>query len=401
MRKTFKLTLISIFVILVVTACNLPGGKDNGGNTGAATPDLVNTAAAQTIEAVKTELAIESTAPAQPTLAPTWTPMGGEEGSTDQATQAASEPTNTPLPTSTPLPTWTPIPPATNTPEPVCNAMQFVRDVTVPDDTWMQPNQEFTKIWEVKNVGACTCDAGYSIVFGEEGNSMGAPASQGISNAPIKPGETLKIAINFKAPSTDNDYSGTWKLRSTSGQEFGRFIVKVVVDGNHNEFIFTDYACSAEYSNTAGILPCPMDKKTTLGYAYVEENPVYETGYQDDEDALIMVPRDIENGLMTAEFFMIRMPSSTANFRSIIGCTKDKTNCDTIMRVYYQINGEATRTMIGQWDEKFDNTIRTVDIDLAPYTLEGKLVSFTLEVSADGQPTDDEVFWLLPRIVVP
>ncbi|MCD4751513.1 MAG: hypothetical protein K8R40_00395 [Anaerolineaceae bacterium] len=400
MRRTFKVVFISLLAVIFISACSLPGLGNQNGGSGVATPDLVNTAAAQTIEVVKTELAKEATAPVQPTLAPTWTSEVDDVLETETAaTEAAEE--ITPLPTNSPMPTWTPIPAATNTPEPVCNEMQFIKDVTIPDGTWMQPNQTFTKIWEVKNVGACTWDAGYAVVFGDEGNAMGAPVSQGISDAPIEPGETLKIAINFTAPSSDGLYKGVWRLRSTSSNEFGRFTVNINADGNPDEFIFTNYACSAEYSNTAGILPCPSDKKGNIGYAYVTDKPIFETGYQDDEDALIMVPRDIENGKLSAEFFMNRMPSASAHFKTIIGCTADHPSCDTIMRVYYQIDGDATRHMIGEWDEKYDDAVNPIDIDLTPFGLENKLVRFTLEVHADGQPDDDEVFWFLPRIVVP
>lgn len=391
MRKIFQIVIAAVVLMLAVAACNFPGSKDR--EQAAATPDLINTAAALTVQAVQTELAMDPTQMGQPTLAPTWTPGG--------PTATVGQPTNTPLPTWTPIPSATPLPLPTNTPYVPCNQMAFVRDYTVPDGTWMQPKQRFTKIWEVKNTGTCTWDAAYSIVFANDGNSMGAPASQTISDAPIAPGGVLKIALVFTAPSSDGDYYGKWRLRSTSGEEFGSFTVKIDVDGNSGDYYFADKYCSAAYSSTAGILPCPGDMGSSAGYVYTTKKPVFENGYQDDENTIVMAPRNKDNDELRADFYMIRMPDTAAHFKAMIGCMDQKPSCDVYMTLRYRIDGENTENQIGVWDERFDGALTTIDIDLAPYALEGKLVHWTLTVNADGPAKDDLVFWLNPRIDVP
>ena len=36
-----------------------------------------------------------------------------------------------------------------------CNQFSFVRDLSIPDGSYMKPNERFTKIWQVQNTGSC------------------------------------------------------------------------------------------------------------------------------------------------------------------------------------------------------------------------------------------------------
>jgi hypothetical protein len=105
--------------------------------------------------------------------------------------------------------------------------MSFVSDVTVPDGTDMDPGEEFTKTWRLKNSGACTWSTSYSTVF-SSGNSMSGPANQAFT-ASIAPNSTVDISIAMKAPSTAGKYTGYWVLRNASGQNFGSFYVEIDV----------------------------------------------------------------------------------------------------------------------------------------------------------------------------
>src|SRR5688572_18810473 len=107
---------ISILIpVLLISACNLPGG------TPPDTEGLIFTQAAQTVTAA---------AGAQPTV------------------------------TFTPIATIAVLSTATNTPVP-CNQASFVSDVTIPDNTSITVNDGFTKTWKLKNVGSCTWTSGY------------------------------------------------------------------------------------------------------------------------------------------------------------------------------------------------------------------------------------------------
>lgn len=376
-----KILFLGIILTLALTACNFPGYQQPG-EQGVPTVDLVNTAAALTVEALQTEMASENGQVDQPTLAPTWTL---------EATQTPTES----VPTQTPQPTNTPYPTATNTPQLPCNVMSLVRDYTIPDETTIHPGVKYTKVWQVKNVGRCTWDTGYSIIF-SEGNSMEGPASQGLSEA-VAPGETTLLVLELRAPSAEDEYRGTWRLRSTSGEEFGKFWSEIDVDVNSGAYIFSDYLCAAEWRNDVGILPCPGDKDSKNGYAYINTDPRFETGYKDDEDAIIMSPRKVDDGKLYGNFFKFKLPDNP-HFRTIVGCTYDKPNCEVKVTIKYRIEGEETDQVLTEFYEETDDAVTNVDIDLGALGLSSKVVAFKFTVSAHGSSNDDEIFMLVPQV---
>lgn len=410
--KTLKKFIWLIPILAILTACNLGQAINPDTPFTPTTPNLVQTAAAATVAAIHTEQAsdnidnpvelipTDTVEPGQPTS----TPASSQPTNTPQVEPTATEqvpPTSTPWPTYTPLPTYTPYPTATFTPTAPCNQMKFIKDVTIPDGTWMRPGQGFTKIWEIQNTGSCEWDSTYSIVWGDSGNQMGASSSKALPQVPVKPGEKIKVAIAFTAPNTTGEYSGVWKLQPAGGNKFGTMTVNIDVDGNGDTIKFTDLLCSAEWRSDAGILPCPNEKNNPNGAMYIDETPTFETGYTDDEKAIIFRPEQEDKGEIQGKFFYVKMPSSTANFRTILGCTKDKTNCDVDVFIYYRIKGSDTSILLGSWDERFDDSIQTIDIDLSGKSLEDKEVEFTFIVKAQGPYADAEVFMLMPRIVIP
>src|SRR5512138_2778546 len=120
MKRRIHVLNILIIMTMLLGACNLPRGES--------TEDASNTAAAETVQAFLTTTA----RPVTPTVTLTRIPI------------------NPSTPTIAPA---TLQPPASATS--ICDAMQFVADVTIPDGTVMTPNQAFTKTWRVKNVGTC------------------------------------------------------------------------------------------------------------------------------------------------------------------------------------------------------------------------------------------------------
>jgi len=154
-------------------------------------------------------------------------------------TQTALAPTATPAGSATAGPTFTPIatqtlgPTATNTSAPVvCNRASFVQDVTVPDNTAFDPNENFTKTWRLRNVGSCTWTSGYSLVF-DSGDLMGGPASQQLTNGTVAPNQTIDVSVDLKAPASNGTYKGNWRLREPGGTLFalstGPFWVQIKV----------------------------------------------------------------------------------------------------------------------------------------------------------------------------
>jgi len=99
-------------------------------------------------------------------------------------------------------------------------AATFISDVTYPDGSQVSPGLNFTKTWRIKNVGTCTWNADYQLMF-DSGEMMGGSASQQLTSVHIPPGETLDISINLVAPETTGTYRGNWKLRAPNGDVFG------------------------------------------------------------------------------------------------------------------------------------------------------------------------------------
>lgn len=207
-----SLSLILLSLALTLSSCNMPG------MAGDIPPTLNVTEAYQTVEAHLTEAAL---------LTPSATP-----------TPPASD---TPTPTAevTAAATGTPVPSATlASPASTCDLIAPGNpiDVTVPDDTVMQPGQVFTKIWRLKNAGTCTWTKAYTMAL-FSGEPMSAPQSVPLPKE-VPPGQEVDIAVDLVAPTTPGTYQGNWKLRNASGVWFGigpnggsPFWVKIIVSG--------------------------------------------------------------------------------------------------------------------------------------------------------------------------
>ena len=128
---------------------------------------------------------------------------------------------------SQPLPTP---PPSASTPAPPqipCDSMTYVADLTVPDGTYMNPGQNFTKTWRIKNTGSCTWNSSYKFVF-VQGNSMGGQP-QSIQGT-VAPNQNYDMSVSMQAPTTPGTYAGWWQMMNAQGTPFGtRVWVEIVV----------------------------------------------------------------------------------------------------------------------------------------------------------------------------
>jgi hypothetical protein len=103
----------------------------------------------------------------------------------------------------------------------------YVADVTVPDDTEMDPDEDFTKTWRLRNSGTCEWSADYRLVF-VSGDQMGAPASVPVPATAA--GATVDVSIQMTAPSDPGTYRGNWRMQSDEGTVFGSQVyVRIVV----------------------------------------------------------------------------------------------------------------------------------------------------------------------------
>lgn len=176
---------------------------------------------------------------------------GADLSLTAAAGNAATEmvPTNTltktPAPSKTPIPEPTAtIPTATvtetlsalaimETGSPLgCDVVAFLADVTILDNTTLDPGQKFTKTWRLQNDGSCTWDTDYTIYY-YSGEKMSGPSSQRMVSVSVPPGKTIEVSIDLIAPKEAGKYKGYWAFKNAGGHHFGisenRFPIYVLI----------------------------------------------------------------------------------------------------------------------------------------------------------------------------
>jgi hypothetical protein len=114
----------------------------------------------------------------------------------------------------TPLPTLLP----TTSPQECVSDLNFVDDVTIPDNTFVTYGSNMDKQWLVENTGTCHWDAAYRIRH-LGGAILGAPEE--VMLYPAKSGTQATIQIVFTAPFTDGVYESAWQAYDPQGNPFG------------------------------------------------------------------------------------------------------------------------------------------------------------------------------------
>ncbi len=117
-------------------------------------------------------------------------------------------------------PTSKPTATLTKPPSGCTNEAGFVADVTIPDDTSLQPGTTFKKTWRLKNIGTCTWNANYKLVY-IDGDPMGVTGAIKLTSANIPPNGTLDVSVTLKAPLDPGTYQGYFKIRAQDGTIFG------------------------------------------------------------------------------------------------------------------------------------------------------------------------------------
>jgi hypothetical protein len=198
---------LTLFLIIVLVGCNLPTAQSTPSS-----PSAAFTQAAQTVAAELTRVSsLASPTPSAPT------------------TTAIPAYTNTPASTDTPV--FTP----TNTPIP-CNLASFVADVTYPDNTHVTPNQVFEKTWRIRNIGSCSWNSSYLLIF-DHGDGLGVSSgyTQPLTTSVVNPGQMVDLTVNMTAPAASGTYTSYWRMRDPGGLIFGitpaggTFLVKIIV----------------------------------------------------------------------------------------------------------------------------------------------------------------------------
>lgn len=365
-----KKVFLPIIVLATILAC---------GPFSAVTPqpaetlNALYTSAAQTLRAMDTQAANTST-----------------PGATATSTLAILSPS------ATPFSTFTNVPPIQIT---KCDAAAFVADVTFSDGAVIGRGGDFTKIWRIKNVGTCTWNTSYALVY-VSGEKFGAANSVALPGQ-VAPGQTVDLAINLTAPGTDGRFRGNWKLRNSSGVLFGvgtngesNFYVDVTVSGyTLAAYDFLANFCDAVWRSETKNLDCPGAQGEDRGFVRKLTAPKMEDGIARG-DALLTYPNKSGSGFITGKFSNFSVKSGD-RFQALIGCQRDATKCNVVFRLQYQIGNGDIKTL-AQWQEVYEGLYYPVSVDLS--ALRGEKVKFILTVLANGSSSDDFAIWVNPRI---
>ena len=100
-----------------------------------------------------------------------------------------------------------------------CYRLRFEADVTLPDDTPVQPGATLVKTWRLLNTGSCPWTADTQVVF-VSGDRMAGPLSQPIGKT-VAVGAEVLISVTLTAPEGPGTYLGYWMLLSPDENRFG------------------------------------------------------------------------------------------------------------------------------------------------------------------------------------
>jgi hypothetical protein len=403
------LRIVTILLALAVTlsACftGTPRIYDPGDE------NAIYTAAAQTVVAQAT-LSAGQTAVAQLTQmaqggVPSATPVGAATGLPPTATLPSQPIATLFVPTATqifipptrtlpppPPPVWTPVPQA-------CDWAQFAGDVTYPDGSSVPAGAAFTKVWLLRNIGACTWTTAYGLVF-VDGERMQARKYIPLYRN-VRPGETIEVSVDFIAPASSGRYRSYWMVSNQNGLEFGigqsartAFWADIRVEGvvNTDGYDFAANVCNAVWRSNSGVLPCPGNPESPAGAVVWINNPVVETGKQENEPALLTRPDSSRDGVITGTFpaYMVR---SGDRFMADIGCIYRSRRCDVTFSLDYQVGNQTVRNL-GSWHEVYEEQMMRANIDLS--ALAGQAVTFILRVENNGNWSEANALWFVPTI---
>lgn len=114
------------------------------------------------------------------------------------------------------------------TPTPLCsNGLLFLRDVTIPDGTIVDPGELLDKRWAVQNNGSCNWDKRYRVKL-IAGPGMGMPVQQAL--IPALSGTEVVIRMVFIAPEEPGNFRSAWQAYDPQDNPYGDpFFIDIVV----------------------------------------------------------------------------------------------------------------------------------------------------------------------------
>ncbi|HET9906709.1 MAG TPA: NBR1-Ig-like domain-containing protein [Anaerolineales bacterium] len=284
-----------------------------------------------------------------------------------------------------------------------CDRIEFVADLTIPDNSVFSPGSAFTKIWRLRNSGTCTWTTSYRVVL-VSGDAMGGQNGMPLPQD-VAPGQTIDLAMNFTAPLVQGSYRGNWQIRNERGEIFGTtstanrpFWVTITVRApllTGTSYDFVANACSAQWYSGNGNLNCPGTNNDRNGFILRQSNARLEDNTLVNRPSLLTAPQNVFNGYVRGVYPSYRVQNGD-HFQAIVNCEGQATSCGVLFRLDYQLSDGLIRDFWA-FGERYEGSYFTVDLDLSP--LAGQDVRFVLSVLSLGSASGDRALWVEPRIV--
>lgn len=103
------------------------------------------------------------------------------------------------------------------TPSAACDHVEFIADVSYPDNTSVDASEKITKTWRVKNIGDCPWDSSYRLVY-VRGEQMDGISPAEIITDPVAPNGTAELSIELTAPVINGSHWGVWQIHNGAGK---------------------------------------------------------------------------------------------------------------------------------------------------------------------------------------
>jgi hypothetical protein len=192
-RPAFLLTASLLMIALVFSSCDMP--LPTASSVQLATP---------TLEQVEL-----STPTALPVAASDVPVVDGSPTADLSATDTSA--TDTPA-TGTPAAGT-----QTGTPTTECDRAEFIADVTYPDNSSVKAGEVITKTWRVRNIGTCTWDNTYKLIF-IRGEQMVGTSPADVITDPVLPNREVELSIKLTGPEINGIHWGVWQIHNGAGQ---------------------------------------------------------------------------------------------------------------------------------------------------------------------------------------
>lgn len=98
--------------------------------------------------------------------------------------------------------------------------VEWVGDVTIPDDSLIATGQVFRKIWEVRNAGCVPWRGRYLTRIGTSNSTYTLTSPLRVEVPDTDPGETAQLIVDLVAPSTPGTKQVHWKQTDEHGREY-------------------------------------------------------------------------------------------------------------------------------------------------------------------------------------